>query len=93
MELNRNRMPKKEQLESRAKRAATRLVIKKKKLLPPDLISKWPTGLNIAQKEKLSKRIEKHTGLIKKIEVKMMRFVRQAAKDELTKRRAAEAEE
>ena len=91
MELNRNRMPKKEQLESRAKRAATRLVIKKKKLLPPDLISKWPTGLNMAQKMKLSKRLDPHKGLIKKVEVKMMRFVRQAAKEELAKRRAKKA--
>ena len=71
-----NRMPPKKVLEKRAYIMARKFVIKRKKLLAPDLIKKYPGKLTIPQKMSIEMKLKKHGGLIKKLSKKFVKIVK-----------------
>ena len=77
------RIPPKDVLMKRAEKMARKLIIKKKKLLPAELLSLYPSQLTMPQKMALEKKIAKHRALIKKLTPKMYKKVLKAAKEKV----------
>lgn len=83
MKKNKARLPNNDMLLARAQRMARKFVIKRKKLLSPELLSKYPSGLTIAQKNALEKKLAKHSNLVKKMTPKMLKKARISAREKL----------
>jgi len=92
MKRNAGRMPSKEMLMKRAAKKAKLFVIKKKKLLSPELLALYPSQLTIPQKMALEKKLSNHTGLIKKLTPKFFKIVRQQQKDKIKQHNVGEVE-
>jgi len=82
------RMPTRKMLETRAKRAARKAVIKRKRLLSPELLSVYPGGLSIPQKMALEKKLDKHRDLIKRITPLLLKVVTRQAKEKIAAKSA-----
>ena len=77
------RVPPKDILMRRAEKMAKKAVIKKKKLLPAQLLPLYPSQLTLPQKMALERKIGKHSALIKKLTPKMYRKVLKQAKEKV----------
>ena len=86
------KMPPKEVLMKRAAKQAKKAVIKKKKLLSPELLALYPSQLTIPQKMALEKKLSKHTDLIKKLIPKFFRKVLQQQKEKIKQQNVGEVE-
>lgn len=84
------RMPPRDMLEKRAARLARRVVIKRKMLLSPELMNKYPGGLSIPQKMALEKKLDKHKNLIQRIKPLMLKLVIKQTKAKIADKRSAQ---
>ena len=87
-----NKIPPKDVMMNKAKRAARRLVIKKKKLLPAELLSLYPGQLTFPQKVALEKKLAKHGALIAKLTPKMYKVVLRQTKEKIKKNKQGPGE-
>ena len=84
------RMPPRDMLEKRAARVARRAVIRRKMLLSPELMNKYPGGLSIPQKMALEKKIEKFKDLIQRIKPRILKLVIKQTKEKIAAKRSAQ---
>ena len=87
-----NRIPPADTLKDRAKKAAKKFVIKKKKLLPDNLLPLYPSQLTMPQKLALEKKLAKHRAMIQKLTPKMYKVVLRQAKEKLARNKQASGE-
>tara|TARA_B100000686_G_scaffold211206_1_gene218043 strand:- start:449 stop:838 length:390 start_codon:yes stop_codon:yes gene_type:complete len=87
-----NKIPPKDVMMAKAQRAARRLVIKKKKLLPPELLALYPGQLTFPQKVALEKKLAKHSALVTKLTPKMYKVVLRQTKEKIKKNRQGPGE-
>ena len=92
MQRNAGRMPPKEILMKRAATKAKLAVIKKKKLLSPELLVLYPSQLTIPQKVALEKKLSKYRSLIAKITPKLFKVVLKQQKDKIKQQNVGEVE-
>lgn len=87
-----NKIPPKNVMMDKAKRAARKLVIKKKKLLPAELLPLYPGQLTYPQKVALEKKLSKHSAMIAKLTPKMYKVVLRQTKEKIKKNRQGPGE-
>ena len=87
------RMPPREMLEKRAGRVARKAVIRRKRLLSPELLSKYPAGLTIPQKMTLEKKLEKFKDLIKRIQPRILKLVIKQQKEKIAAKKSAKGDQ
>lgn len=73
--LKRKKAPE-EVLLRRAKQKAKKIVIIKKKILPNELIDKYPNKLSVPQKVAVEDKLKEHRKLVKSIAVKILKLLK-----------------
>lgn len=80
-----NKKAPEEVLLRRAKQKAKKIVIIKKKILPNELVDKYPNNLSIPQKVAVEDKLKENRKLVKKVALKILKLLKRQEAEKVLK--------